>query len=83
MTCLRTPHLTADYQCHVLYLAHSGPERAVIADWLSPLNFKVTQSDVLKQRADGTGQWLLESPEFQAWLSGLSESMWCPGIREH
>lgn len=53
-----------------------------ISDWLSPLNFKVTQSDVFEQRVDGTGRWLFESQEFRAWLEGTSETLWCPGMRE-
>ena len=57
-------------------------ERRVIADWLSPLNFKAKQMDVIAKRAEGTGQWLLESEEFKTWLDGTSETLWCSGLRE-
>ena len=60
-----------------------GPDECqVIADWLSPLNFKVTQRDIFKQRTEGTGNWLLDSPEFTAWLAGVSKTLWCFGMRE-
>ncbi len=57
-------------------------ERRAIAEWLSSLNFKVTQSDVFKNRQEGTGQWLLNSKDFKHWVSGTQETLWCPGIRE-
>lgn len=57
--------------------------RRTIGDWLSPLNFKMTQIDIFRQRTDGTGLWLLESDEFQTWLTSLeSETLWCPGNRK-
>jgi hypothetical protein len=37
--------------------------------------------DIIAKRAEGTGQWLLESTEFKAWLDGTSETLWCPGPR--
>jgi hypothetical protein len=57
-------------------------ERLTIGAWISPLNFKATQLDVFQKRAPNTGQWLLESLEFNSWLVGVSETLWCPGIRE-
>jgi hypothetical protein len=57
-------------------------ERRTIVDWLSPLNFKVSQSEFLQKREHGTGQWLLESQEFLDWRDGTSETLWCPGPRE-
>jgi hypothetical protein len=53
-----------------------------IADWLSDLDFKKTQKDILVKRTDGTGQWLLESLTFNDWLEGKSKVLWCPGTRE-
>ncbi|KIM82512.1 hypothetical protein PILCRDRAFT_70744, partial [Piloderma croceum F 1598] len=55
-------------------------ERRTISNWLSPLNFKITQSDVLNKRTEGTGEWLLNSSEFRTWLSGDSKELWCPGM---
>jgi hypothetical protein len=57
-------------------------ERRTISRWLSPLDFKAMQSDYLQKRAEGSGQWLLESPQFRHWRDGRSETLWCPGRRE-
>lgn len=56
--------------------------RWAIASWLSDLNFKETQNDILAKRTDGTGQWLLESQTFKDWIVGKRNILWCPGIRE-
>ena len=53
-----------------------------IVDWLSPLNFFTKQKDVLDQRQDGTGLWVLESDAFERWEAGIGNLLWCPGIRE-
>jgi hypothetical protein len=57
-------------------------ECLTIAEWLSSLDFKEKQSDIFEKRADGTGQWLLESAPFQDWLEGKSRILWCSGMRE-
>ncbi|KAL9022255.1 MAG: hypothetical protein Q9180_008571, partial [Flavoplaca navasiana] len=44
-------------------------EKQKILMWFSPLNFFKTQQDVFARRQEGTGQWLIESLTFQAWLS--------------
>lgn len=57
-------------------------ERRTIADWLSSLNFMTKQNDVFEERTECTGQWLLSSEGFKAWLFGGAKILWCPGIRE-
>lgn len=64
------------------YNSYSPDERWTIATWLSDLNFEEKQNDIFAERADGTGEWLLESQTFKAWVEGDSEALWCPGIRE-
>jgi len=54
-------------------------ERQRIASWLSSLNFKAVQNEYIQKRENGTGEWLLESPEFKDWRDGTSETLWCPG----
>ena len=36
--------------------------------WLSPLNPWATQNDTLARLHEGTGDWLLNAPEFTQWL---------------
>ena len=51
-------------------------------DWLSPLNFKAKQIDVLSSRSDSTGTWILETEEFKDWAIGSGKTLWCTGIRK-
>ena len=52
-----------------------------IVDWLSPLNFWSKQNDMFERRCEGTGQWLIDHPEFQEWIEGEIHVLWCPGDR--
>lgn len=56
-------------------------ERSAILDWLTPIDYASEQNDFIRRRQPGTGQWLLESPEFKTWLSSMARStLFCPGI---
>ncbi|KAL2014315.1 hypothetical protein VTN00DRAFT_1840 [Thermoascus crustaceus] len=55
-------------------------ERQAILDWLSPVTYATQQSDNISRRQPGTGQWLLDSPEFQAWVVMPKQTLFCPGI---
>ena len=49
-------------------------------DWLSVTDFTAQQADVFRNCQAGTGQWLLNSAEYQRWLSGGELTLFCPGI---
>ena len=51
-----------------------------ILDWLSPINSLAQQSDLLKGCQEGTGQWFLESQQYQQWFIGQEPTLFCPGI---
>jgi hypothetical protein len=51
-----------------------------ILDWLTPIDYGPRQSDYLKMRQPGTGQWLLDSAKYQAWLKTNKQTLFCPGI---
>ena len=52
-------------------------------DWLSPLNFRISQSDIFDRHVDGTGKWFIDSDEFVNWRDGDSARvLWCEGGRE-
>ena len=55
--------------------------RQLIANWLTPLDFKARQQDIFSRRQEGTGQWLLDSPEFQTWLTEPGQVLYCFGMR--
>src|SRR5438105_551348 len=51
-----------------------------ILDWLTPVDYGPQQTDHIRRRQPGTGQWLLDSPEFQTWLKTVKQTLFCPGI---
>lgn len=56
-------------------------EDQAILDWLAPLDKAAQQQiDFISGRQAGTGQWLLNSVEYQAWLNADKQTLYCPGI---
>ncbi|BCR91451.1 uncharacterized protein ACHE_70294S [Aspergillus chevalieri] len=51
-----------------------------IIDWLTPMNYAAQQNDFIAQRQEGTGEWVLESSEFQLWLKQTNQTLFCPGM---
>lgn len=47
---------------------------------LTPANFSAIQSDVISNRQEGTGQWLLDSTEYKTWRDAARPTLFCPGI---
>ncbi|KAI1808884.1 ankyrin [Daldinia bambusicola] len=45
----------------------------------APVSFSEKHGNVVQQRHDGTGQWFLESQEFQGWMQSVGATMWCSG----
>jgi hypothetical protein len=57
-------------------------ESLTILKWLSDLNFWTKQDDAFERRQEGTGEWLLVDPNFQSWMKGDCNVLWCPGGRK-
>lgn len=55
-------------------------EHQYILDWLTPVNYSTQQADFIGRRQPGTGQWLLDSPEYQQWVATKKGALFCPGI---
>ncbi|KAH0536092.1 hypothetical protein FGG08_006997, partial [Glutinoglossum americanum] len=49
-------------------------------NWLMPIDYGPQQSDYIRKRQPETGQWLLDSQEFQTWLQTSKQTLYCPGI---
>ncbi|EXJ72482.1 uncharacterized protein A1O5_04987 [Cladophialophora psammophila CBS 110553] len=58
----------------------NATERLAIVAWLSPLNFYVTQKDILSRWEKETCRDVLQAAEFEAWASGIGTHLWCWGI---
>jgi hypothetical protein len=55
-------------------------ERQTIMDWLTPIDYASRQHDFISRRQNGTGRWLLNCKEYQAWLKTGQQTLFCPGI---
>jgi hypothetical protein len=55
-------------------------EHRDIAEWLTRVDYSNQQNDLITKRQEGTGKWLLNSEEFQAWLDTSNRTLFCPGI---
>ena len=55
-------------------------EHESIHIWLTPIDDAPQQNDYIRRRQPGTGQWLLDSAEYQAWLKTDKQTLFCPGI---
>jgi Cdc6-like AAA superfamily ATPase len=49
-------------------------------EWISPTDYPAQQSDIIKRRQEGTGQWFLDAPEVARWLGESKATLFCPGI---
>jgi hypothetical protein len=52
----------------------------VILEWISSSDYPAQQSDIIKRRQEGTGQWFLDAPEVARFLSEAKATLFCPGI---
>ena len=62
-----------------------GDEESRILSWISPLESWKRHSDVARARAEGVGEWVLQSNEFQAWRQdgnngSTGRVMFCDGV---
>jgi hypothetical protein len=55
-------------------------EHEIILKWITPIDYAAQQSDYIRRRQEGTGQWLVGSAEYQTWLKTGNQTLFCPGI---
>ncbi|CAG9986795.1 unnamed protein product [Clonostachys byssicola] len=63
----------------LLHRQHDEEDEEIL-DWITPVDYAPQQNDFIKRRQPGTGQWLLDSEEFCAWVEGKGQGLFCPGI---
>jgi hypothetical protein len=51
-----------------------------ISNWITPIDYAPQQNDFIARRQAGTGQWLLDSAEYQTWADTKKQTLFCPGI---
>jgi hypothetical protein len=55
-------------------------QKSRVLEWLTPIDYISQQRDAISRRQSGTGQWLLDSPDFLGWLQGDKAILFCSGI---
>jgi len=63
-------------RCHVW---ETVEERTAILNWLTPTDYAPEQNNFVSRRLEGPRQWLLDSPEFGAWVQSTKGTLFCPG----
>ncbi|KAL4782320.1 ankyrin repeat-containing domain protein [Aspergillus varians] len=63
-----------------LHQRHEDQERDTILSWLSLSSPSARQSEVFNSHQKGTGTWLLQTEQFQQWIGGQAQVLFCPGI---
>ena len=63
-----------------LNLEQQEGERRQIEIWLSSIDFRSRQQEILKGAQEGTRQWLFDSEKFQNWMDADHGTLWCTGI---
>ncbi|KAG4432526.1 hypothetical protein IFR05_012001 [Cadophora sp. M221] len=54
--------------------------RQDVLKWLTPIDSASEQNAFFSHRQAGTGQWLLNSNEFKAWVKTSKQTLFCRGI---
>ncbi|KAF1939264.1 hypothetical protein EJ02DRAFT_446309 [Clathrospora elynae] len=55
-------------------------EHRRLLEWISQTDYPAQQSDIIKRRQEGTGQWFLDATQVARWLSEAKGTLFCPGI---
>jgi Cdc6-like AAA superfamily ATPase len=63
-----------------IHSSQTRQENVTILDWLTPVDHGLQQSENINTREQGTGHWLIETEEFQTWLSTQGQTLFCRGI---
>jgi Cdc6-like AAA superfamily ATPase len=63
-----------------LVRAQDDTERNAILDWITPTEYASQHSDFIDRRQPGTGEWFLESPEYEKWVNRSERTLFSPGI---
>ena len=64
----------------ILTESYTDREQQAILDWLTSVDYSPQQNDFIGRRQEGTGEWLVESDEFQHWENNKKCILFCPGI---
>lgn len=63
----------------IVDIQHDQNQQAIL-DWLHPNDYSSQQNDFIASRQEGSGEWILNSDQFQQWIKQETTILFCPGI---
>ncbi|KAF1945219.1 hypothetical protein EJ02DRAFT_60371 [Clathrospora elynae] len=79
-TFLRTQVLVIQSGVDAIQQQHDSAKHRTLLEWTSATDYPAQQSDIIKRREQGTGQWFMDAPEVSRWLNEPKATLFCPGI---
>jgi hypothetical protein len=79
-TFLRTQVLVVQSGVDAIRQQHDLAKHRTLLEWMSAPDYPAQQSDIIKRREQGTGQWFIDAPEVSRWLNEPKATLFCPGI---
>ncbi|KAI1775102.1 ankyrin repeat-containing domain protein [Hypoxylon cercidicola] len=79
----KTTSATKQRVDELLRIEHSkqqSEQQREVLRWLSQLDFNKEQTDFLRRRRKGTGNWILASEKYRQWITNPRQSLLCHGI---
>ncbi|KAH6951342.1 hypothetical protein DER45DRAFT_576233 [Fusarium avenaceum] len=77
---LQTEVLAAHKKADTIIHHHRTQQHKAVLNWLTQANYSLIQGDNIGRRQPGTGQWLLDSPQFCNWRDSPGQTLFCPGM---
>jgi Cdc6-like AAA superfamily ATPase len=77
---IRTHVSTIESAVDKIQHGQATASQRVLLEWISSSDYPAQQSDIIKRRQEGTGQWFLDSLEVAQWLNGIKTTLFCPGM---
>jgi Cdc6-like AAA superfamily ATPase len=65
---------------HKVQQGQDTASHRILLEWISPTDYPAQQSDIIKRRQEGTGQWFMNAREVARWLNETKTTLFCPGI---
>jgi hypothetical protein len=77
---VRTHVSTIKSSLDIVQHGQATVNQRIILDWISSSDYPAQQSDIIKRRQEGTGQWFLDAPEVAQLFEETKTTLFCPGI---
>ncbi|KAF4991196.1 hypothetical protein FDECE_14117 [Fusarium decemcellulare] len=55
-------------------------QQQIVLDWLTDIDYRAQQTKNIRQKAAGTGGWLLATEAYKTWIASPGMTLFCPGM---